>query len=355
MPVSLLSARKPGAQRRVFLQPLVRNFPGLPAGLELRANLPLRAGERVRAAAELGLEARRGSTAVIEEHSAMNKVFKHPWAMKRNIERRIRLILLILVFGASLKVRADYFICQSGPDGGVPTVLKCACTGTLHCYGPEDRQDPETQLGAAEGAPTGDYECCHTGSSCQGLETNKVILEDAPGCEDLRFSCVIGQPCSNGPGICHGICKGNDVSITEQGDGRLIVSGQGSFCDAPMPGQYQEVCNGLDDDCNGKVDDVAGGTCGDNDVPDEEDQCKSLHGDPVHIGGGASYQRVPDVEVHGSINTYALTRSYISREDSWYLGSGTQGSFLPKPFGASTSTSRTSAANFWWTRAPTPS
>jgi len=61
MPVSLLSARKPGAQRRVFLQPLVRNFPGLPAGLELRANLPLRAGERVRAAAELGLDAVNGA------------------------------------------------------------------------------------------------------------------------------------------------------------------------------------------------------------------------------------------------------------------------------------------------------
>src|SRR5262249_58898590 len=85
----------------------------------------------------LGLEARRGSTAVIEEHSAMNKVFKHPWAMKRNIERRIRLILLILVFGASLKVRADYFICQSGPDGGVPSFLRCACTGTRHRAGTE--------------------------------------------------------------------------------------------------------------------------------------------------------------------------------------------------------------------------
>ena len=271
MPVSLLSARKPGPQRGVFLQPLVRNFPGLPAGLELRANLPIGPGKRVRTAAEVGLEARRRSTAVIQEHSAMKNAFRKPWVMKRNIERRIGifgLAGLMLVFGASLKARADYFICQSGPDGGVPTVLKCACTGTLHCYAPEDRQDPETQLGAPEGAPTGDYECCHTGSSCQGLEANKVLAEDAPGCDDPRWPCVIGQPCSNGPGICHGICKGNDVSITEQGDGRLIVSGQGSFCDAPMPGQYQEVCNGLDDDCDGKVDNVAIGTCGDNDVPD---------------------------------------------------------------------------------------
>ena len=65
----------------------------------------------------------------------------------------------------------------------------------------------------------------------------------------------------------------------------------------------------------------------------------------MHVGGGASYQRVPDVEVHGSINTYALTRSYISREDSWYLGSGAQSSFLPKPFGANPSNPWT--LNWW--------
>src|SRR5262249_783468 len=228
------------------------------------------------------------------------------------------LAALLIAIGWPRNSLADYYVCQPPPDEyPFAGVLTCACEGSLYCYA--SPQPP--QLGAPRGAPTGFYQCCHTGLSCS--TPGKIIHEDEPGCRGPAWPCLLGRPCENGPGACRGTCRSNDVTITEPGDGTLTISGEGTYCDAPMPGQNPETCNGIDDDCDGVIDNVDGG-CGDNNPPDDQDcpsdQCcddNSLSGspivnDPVHIGGGASYQRSRDVNIAGSIDNYALYRTYVS-------------------------------------------
>src|SRR5262249_24947472 len=160
---------------------------------------------RLRAAPGMGVEARRNSLRA-EEGETMRTATMAP-------ARTLLAGALMIAIGASAPASADYFICQPNPDGGVPTSLKCACSEPRHCFAPGEGDNPESQLEAPRGAPTGDYECCHTGRTCTGDQVSTVIAEDLPGCTDLRWPCFLGTPCANGPGACHGTCRGNPVTI----------------------------------------------------------------------------------------------------------------------------------------------
>jgi MYXO-CTERM domain-containing protein len=79
---------------------------------------------------------------------------------------------------------------------------------------------------------------------CNGLDDNCNALVD----EDFPDK---GQPCDDGKA---GVCRGTGVRVCN-------AAGDGTVCQITNPGgaASPEVCNGLDDDCDGLVDD--GGVC----------------------------------------------------------------------------------------------
>ena len=74
---------------------------------------------------------------------------------------------------------------------------------------------------------------------CNGLDDDcdNQVDEDFP---------LKGKPCNNGK---LGVCFATGVYVCAPG-------GAGVVCNAPSPSGTPEVCNGLDDDCNGAIDDV---------------------------------------------------------------------------------------------------
>ncbi|MFN3200600.1 MAG: Ig-like domain-containing protein [Bradymonadia bacterium] len=127
-------------------------------------------------------------------------------------------------------------------DGGTDESLSRSCFS-----GPEgsDGQGPcvaglevcsDGAWGACEGEVLPQNERCDfTDNDCDGF-----VDEDYP---------QLGQQCSEGVGAC--------VSV---GDWSCHVDGD-LYCDAPLIAPGEEVCNAIDDDCDGQVDE--GATCGD--------------------------------------------------------------------------------------------
>jgi hypothetical protein len=88
----------------------------------------------------------------------------------------------------------------------------------------------------------------------QKMEACNGFDDDCNGLVDDNIS-QIGQPC-NAPGF-SGICATGTYVCPSQAPIQLT-------CDHPLPGMIKEVCDGKDNDCNGTVDDpmdVNGGVC----------------------------------------------------------------------------------------------
>ena len=98
--------------------------------------------------------------------------------------------------------------------------LACADGGGLFCDAPDGSGNAVTEY------------CNGQDSDCNG------VIDDVPGA---------GAPCTNG---LSGVCFAAGV---------MECAGGGLVCSAPTANVGSvELCNGLDDDCNGKVDDVIG-------------------------------------------------------------------------------------------------
>jgi MYXO-CTERM domain-containing protein len=80
------------------------------------------------------------------------------------------------------------------------------------------------------------------GELCNGAD------DDCDGKVDEDFP-QKGQPCNNGK---LGVCFKTGVYVCS-------ADGKGVTCNAPSPSGTPEICDGLDNDCNGVVDDVPGG------------------------------------------------------------------------------------------------
>ncbi|GMV42118.1 MAG: hypothetical protein AMXMBFR64_38340 [Myxococcales bacterium] len=116
---------------------------------------------------------------------------------------------------------------DEGFDVGAPCTAgtgACAASGKRVCKG------GDAVCGATAGAPVAE--------SCNGND------DDCDGQTDEDFG--LGDACQ----VSAGACVRSGV--------RVCVPGGGSVCDAPAPVALAEVCNGQDDDCDGDVDEGFG-------------------------------------------------------------------------------------------------
>jgi len=152
----------------------------------------------------------------------------------------------------------DGWTCKQA-GGGPDLVYVCVSDYTNLCRPCSSGNDCKTTTGAEDvcvnygadgkfcGGPCGDEDECPWGFSCQESETVEGVLlfqcvADAGVCPCTDSSVALGlwTPChvANEWGIC---------------EGKRVCSEEGlSDCDALLPAQ--EECNGIDDDCDGEID-----------------------------------------------------------------------------------------------------
>jgi hypothetical protein len=179
--------------------------------------------------------------------------------------------------GVGACLREGRFVCAA--DGGLRCEAALGEPGEERCNGLDDDCDGETDEGMALGAPcsAGEGACARAGViRCAADGSGAATCDAAPGapnpetCNGIDDDCngaidddtpALGEACQSGaPGIC--------------GPGERACRDGVPLCEAVL-GPTPEVCNGLDDDCDGQADDVAGGcAC----VPGAERPC---YGGPV--------------------------------------------------------------------------
>lgn len=121
---------------------------------------------------------------------------------------------------------------------------------------------------AGEGGCPAGYQC-QMATSVLGLETSQCVAEETCECTETALFDGYDTLCAvtNEHGSCGGV--------------RFCASGGLTDCDAQVPAQ--EVCNGVDDDCDGTIDDV---DCDDAN-PCTEDSCGGIDGCQHQVVAGS--------------------------------------------------------------------
>ncbi len=173
--------------------------------------------------------------------------------------------------------------CNGTVDDG-PANCDCQVGQRRSCYSgpPETRGKGECQVG---------HQLCNertlTFGPCMGeaLPQPEICNGRDDNCDDHRDEGLGGEPCQRQDGVC--ITPG--VMICDPQAGALV-------CDAPAPNPRPETCNGVDDDCDGQTDEDfplgAGCTVG-------VGQCQRGGAFVCSVGGLAcnASPGAPDVEV----------------------------------------------------------
>jgi hypothetical protein len=156
-------------------------------------------------------------------------------------------------------------------------VSACARSGTLSCL------NSSVQCDAVAGAP-GVETCNGLDDNCNGqVDEASASLCSATGqsCSNATCSCPAGQSvCGTSCQATGGTCSVGVGACLRQGN--FTCLGRGVVCDAFAGVPAAETCNGVDDNCNGQVDEGVTITCS----PDEDND--------RYATSSATSQRCPD-------------------------------------------------------------
>jgi MYXO-CTERM domain-containing protein len=126
----------------------------------------------------------------------------------------------------------------SDPDNQLGAAAHHCAVETCNCK--DDNCNGKVDEGLPPNACGGPCGCAVPAEICNGLDDNCDGLVDNGNWP----SGVVGAKCNNG---LIGACNRNGVRVCN-------ASGTDTACDAPTVAPQQEVCNGIDDNCNGQVD-----------------------------------------------------------------------------------------------------
>jgi len=156
--------------------------------------------------------------------------------------------------------------CDAPSDVCVQTGSDAFCTDSVACNGVErcDASGATSGTGCVAGTPVDcdDGVAC-TADSCTGSGTCVHVGTDADGDGYIAAGCGAGNDCNDGVACTADSCTGSGtcvhVGTDADGDGYIAAGcGAGNDCNdsaaAVHPGAT-EVCDGLDNNCNGVVDD----------------------------------------------------------------------------------------------------
>jgi hypothetical protein len=158
--------------------------------------------------------------------------------------------------------------CENGTEHCVNGAIQCVaaspepetCDGLdNNCDGNVDEGNPGGGGQCMTGLPglcaSGQVQCDGAnGLICEGFVVPGMIAESCNGLDDNCDGNVdegiaqVGQPCTAAGYL--GICQFGTYSCPSSPPYQLT-------CNHPLPGTIQETCNALDDDCNGTIDDPA--------------------------------------------------------------------------------------------------
>ncbi|MDO8599381.1 MAG: hypothetical protein Q7S02_04690, partial [bacterium] len=162
-------------------------------------------------------------------------------------------------------LQCDVVLAHAGPGGttcadGVCQLIDDGCTEGFHDINGSD----------ADGC---EY-ACHTTNG--GVEESDGDDNNCDGAVDEGFACTFGrtEPCGAGTGIC------------QEGAQQCQVVGTWSDCENAL-GAVLEVCNGLDDDCNGEADDGIAVTAEVCDTGFTDEDCDGLRNEGCDCTDGA--------------------------------------------------------------------